>query len=170
MLPLVQALGKVYQNDALCKERDLSAGERLEFHQLHSAPLMEDLQRRAIDQLDQKKVEPNSGLGNALRYMLKRWNRLTQFLRIPGAPLDNNLCEQILKRAVLNRKNSLFYRTEHGAFIGDLFMSLIHTCSLCGANPFEYLSILQRHSAELFKNPAKWLPWNYAETLQGQPP
>ena len=163
---LLETLGKVYQNDALCKERDLSAGDSLEFHRSHSAPLMEELKGRANDQLDQKKVEPNSGLGKALRYMLKRWSRLTQFLRIPGAPLDNNLCEQILKRAVLNRKNSLFYRTEHGAFIGDLFMSIIHTASLCGANPFEYLCALQRHSSELFKNPANWLPWNYKETLR----
>lgn len=55
---------------------------------------------------------------------------MTLFLRAPKAPLDNNLYEQVLKKAILHRKNSLFYKTEHGAYVGDLFMSLIHTCSL----------------------------------------
>ena len=65
---------------------------------------------------------------------------MTAFLREPQAPLDNNLCERALKRAVLHRKNALFYRTLNGAQVGDLYMSLIHTCQLCGANSFNYLS------------------------------
>ena len=96
--------------------------------------------------------------------MLKHWEPLTLFLRVPGAPLDNNLCEQVLKQAILHRKNSLFFKTEHGAYIGDLFMSLIYTCRLNRVNPFHYLTTLQKHSSELFKNPRKWLPWNYLQT------
>jgi hypothetical protein len=87
------------------------------------------------------------------------------FLRKAGAPLDNNLVERSLKRAVLHRKNALFYRTLHGAQVGDLFMSLIHTCQLCGANSFDYLVELQRHAHELTARPAEWMPWNYRETL-----
>jgi transposase len=66
---------------------------------------------------------------------------------------------------VLHRKNSLFYRTLHGAQVGDLFMSLIHTCQLCGVNSFEYLTELIRHRRELAANPAQWMPWNYGEQL-----
>src|ERR1039458_6377299 len=91
--------------------------------------------------------------------------RLTLCLRQPGAPLDNNICERALKKAILHRKNSLFYKTENGARVGDLFMSLIHTCELCGANPFDYLTQLQRHAAKLARNPSPWMPWNYRETL-----
>ncbi|PYP84841.1 MAG: hypothetical protein DMF61_18870 [Blastocatellia bacterium AA13] len=47
-------------------------------------------------------------------------------LRVPGAPIDNNICERALKKAVLHRKNSLFYRTKNGASVGDL-MNLIYT-------------------------------------------
>ena len=83
-------------------------------------------------------------------------------MRKPGAPLDNNLCEQALKRAIMHRKNSLFYKTENGAHVGDLFMSLIHTAELCGANPFDYLTQLQRHADALKRDPAAWMPWNYA--------
>jgi transposase len=70
-----------------------------------------------------------------------------------------------LKKAIRHRKNSLFYKTEKGAEVGDLFMSLIHTCELNGANPFDYLTLLQRHSAELAGNPSAWMPWNYGQTL-----
>ena len=78
---------------------------------------------------------PNSGLGAVISYLLKHWERLTLFLRKAGAPLDNNLVERALKKAILHRKNSLFYKTENGARVGDLFMSLIHTAELYGANP-----------------------------------
>jgi len=87
-----------------------------------------------------------------------------------GAPLDNNICEQALKRAVLHRKNALFYKTLHAAEVGDLFMTLIHTRQLCGANSFEYLTELQRHARELAANPAEWMPWNYREKLAHPPP
>jgi hypothetical protein len=166
---LVETLGKVYHFDGIAKEREMPADERLEFHKSHSGPIMDELKTWAADQITQRKVEPNSGLGKAIKYMLDRWVKLTQFLRIPGALLDNNLCEQILKRAILHRKNSLFYRTEHGAFVGDLFMSVITTCTLNGVNPFEYLIILQEHTSELFKDPSRWMPWNYKEALHPPP-
>ena len=96
---------------------------------------------------------------------MRHWKALTAFLREAGAPLDNKSVERALKRAVLHRKNALFYRTLNGAQVGDLFMSLIHTCQLCGANSFDYLTELQRHARELAANPAEWMPWNYRETL-----
>ena len=64
--------------------------------------------------------------------MLKHWQKLTLFLRVPGPPLDNNICERALKMAIRHRKNSLFYKTLRGAAVGDLYMSLIHTCYLSG--------------------------------------
>jgi transposase len=42
-------------------------------------------------------------------------------------------------------------------------MSLIHTCELCQANPFEYLTELERHSREVAQNPQAWMPWNYRQ-------
>ncbi|MFQ5463723.1 MAG: transposase [Phycisphaerae bacterium] len=109
---------------------------------------------------------PNSGVGRAIGYMLNHWRKLTQFLKIAGAPLDNNLCERILKRAILHRKNAMFYLSENGARVGDLFMSLIHTCRLCGANPFDYLTDLQQHAAALAARPENWMPWNYRDMIE----
>jgi transposase len=86
------------------------------------------------------------------------------------ASLDSNICERALKRAILHRKNALFYRTLNGAEVGDLFMSLIHTCQLCDANSFDYLTELQRHAQEVESKPAEWMPWNYHETLERSVP
>jgi transposase len=90
---------------------------------------------------------------------------LTLFLREAGAPVDNNLVERALKKAILHRKNSLFYKTVNGAEVGDLFMSLIHTCELNRVNSFDYLTELLRHAEELKQNPSEWMPWNYREKL-----
>jgi hypothetical protein len=167
---VLESLGSVYHNDKQARERKLSPEERLRFHQEHSAPVMRHLHGWLEAQLAEKKTEPNSGLGKAITYLRRHWKGLTAFLRQTGAPLDNNICEQALKRAVLHRKNALFYKTLHGAEVGDLFMSLIHSCQLADVNSFEYLTELQRHAEELAANPADWLPWNYRERLTHSPP
>jgi transposase len=164
---VLESLSVIYRNDAIARERNLSPSARRHFHQSESGPTMEKLHIWLGRQLEDRLVEPNSSLGGAISYMLKHWDRLTLFLRVAGAPLDNNLCERALKRAILHRKNALFYKTGHGAQVGDLFMSLIHTCELCGANPFDYLTELERHTCELSENPQNWMPWNYRETLTG---
>jgi transposase len=168
---VLETLSVIYRNDASAKQRHLSPEERLLFHQAESGPVMEELHVWLVQQFDERRVEPNSSLGGAISYMLKHWEKLTLFLRVAGAPLDNNICERALKRAILHRKNALFYKTCHGAHVGDLFMSLIHTCELCGANPFDYLTELERHADELSSNPQNWMPWNYraASNHQQQP-
>ena len=111
---VLEALGEVYHQDRLARERGLSRVERLHFHQQHSKPVMDDLHQWLEAQLKENKVEPNSGLGKAIGYMLRHWQALTLFLREPGAPLDKNLVERALKKAILHRKNSLFYKTLNG--------------------------------------------------------
>lgn len=164
---LLETLAVVYRNDAAARERQLSAAARLQFHQEASQPTMQQLHDWLTQQLDEKLTEPNSALGGAIRYMLKHWEKLTLFLRQAGAPLDNNLCERALKKAILHRKNALFYKTQNGARVGDLFMSLIYTCQLNEANPFDYLTELQRHLDQLAASPEVWMPWNYQATSRG---
>lgn len=162
---VLELLGQVYGNDAEARERKLTSAERLRMHQERSGPVMEQLRQWLQAQLAEKRTEPNSGLGKAITYLQRHWRPLTAFLRVAGAPLDNNIVERSLKRVVLHRKNALFYRTLNGAQVGDLFMSLIHTCQLCGSNSFDYLTELQRHARELATRPADWMPWNYRQTL-----
>ena len=119
----------------------VAAAEMAQRHGLHCTtkilrlPHMDRLHVWCQAQLDERKVEPNSGLGKAIQYLLRHWPELTLFLRQSGAPLDDNLCERALKKAILHRKNAWFYRTQNGAKVGDLFMSLIPTAGLNNSNP-----------------------------------
>jgi transposase len=162
---LLESLAVVYRNDAEARQRRLSPQERLQFHQEASRATMLDLRDWLTRQRDEKQTEPNSALGSAITYMLKHWDPLTLFLRQAGSPLDNNLCERALKKAILHRKNALFYKTQNGARVGDVFMSLIYTCGLNQANPFDYLTQLQRHTNSVAAHPELWMPWNYRDTL-----
>lgn len=159
---VLDALAQVYKNET--DTRGLSDTDRLLYHQEYSGPIMSDLKDWLQQQLDDHLVEPNSSLGEAILYMQKHWDPLTLFLREAGAPLDNNLCERALKKAILHRKNSYYYKTANGARVGDMFMSLIHTCELNGINPFEYLTALQEHATTVAQCPDNWFPWNYPQT------
>jgi transposase len=166
---VLETLGEVYQHEAFCREQGMSAEQRLGYHQSHSGPRMKELEEWFGEQFAERKVEPNSGLGQAITYMQNHWAKLTLFLRQAGAPLDNNLCERALKKAILHRKNALFYKTQNGAHVGDLFMSLIHTCQFCDANPFHYLTALQEHSEPVARSPQQWMPWNYRDQCSREP-
>lgn len=162
---VLKIFSAIYANDELARRRRMSAAQRLRFHQERSAPQMEKLREWMSNQVEEKRVEPNSGLGHAIAYMQRRWKKLTLFLRKLGAPLDNNICERALKRAILHRKNALFFKTTNGARVGDLYMTLIHTCELNHANPLDYLTQLQRHARKVREHPEQWLPWNYRRAV-----
>ena len=158
---VLKKLREVYGTDEEAKRRKMDPEQRLALHQRMSTPVMEEIRVWIEEQFEQKKIEPNSSLGQALSYLQKHWGPLTLFLREPGAPIDNNIVERSLKMAILHRKGSMFYKTLHGASVGDLFMSLIHTCHLAGVNAFDYLTTLKRHSSEMREHPELWMPWNY---------
>ena len=162
---VIEAFKVVYHNDKVAREERMSDEQRLSHHQTHSKQPMDDLKSWLQRQLDDKLVEPNSALGEAIHYLLRRWDSLTLFLRKAGAPLDNNLCERGLKKAILHRKNSMFYKTRRGALVGDVYMSLIYSCELAGVSALDYLNQLQLHARDVAAQPDRWLPWNYGENL-----
>jgi len=139
---VIDAIATVYKHEAHCKDHPLTAAQRLAYHQEHSREVMDELKTWMEQQLQERLVEPNSRLGGAFAYLLKRWKALTRFLHIPGAPLDNNTAERALKIILRYRKNSLFYKNAHGAYVGDVLTSLIETCRLNGINPLDYLRAL----------------------------
>ncbi len=158
---LLKELREVYRTDAQAKREGMDPQARLAFHQWQSSPVMTRLEIWLREQIEGGKVEPNSGLGQAITYMRKHWVPLTLFLREPGAPLDNNACEAVVKRAIMHRKNSLFYRSLTGARTGDTFMSLIHSAELNGVEPFEYLIEMLKHPEKVEREPDRWMPWCY---------
>ncbi len=158
---VTEALKVVYEHDEEARTQQLSAQERLVYHQTYSGPVMETLKTWLKQQSAERAVEPNSSLGKAITYMVGHWKTLTRFLTVPGAPLDNNTAERALKLCIRQRKNSLFYATEHSAYIASLLTSLIATCVQAGVNALEYLVAVQEHRQEVFANPGAWLPWTY---------
>jgi transposase len=162
---VLEELRIVFRAEARCRRQQLAPEQRLALHQRVSAPVMERLKSWMKAELDHKRVEPNSGLGKAFAYLLARWGPLTLFLHVAGAPLENNICERALKMAIRHRNNSLFYRSERGADVGDLYMTLIHTAQLHGVNAFEYLTALLRHASGVADDPAAWLPWAYRDRV-----
>jgi len=162
---VIETLAEVYKYDEEARLEKMTPSERLCFHQENSKPLMDKLAKWFEEQFVQKKIEENSNLGQVINYMQNHWQKMTGFLRIEGAPLDNNCLERALKVAILNRKNAYFYKTENGAHVGDVLMSLIETCRRAKANPFDYLTRVQENAGNVIKNPGKWLPWNYKETI-----
>lgn len=165
-LHVMQALSKVYEFDALT--RDMTKLERFVFHRKNSKPIMLALHVFLKKQLADNLVELNGSLGKAIRYMLKHWKKLRRFLTTPGAPIDNNIVERALKIPIRNRKNAMFYKTLHGATIGNILISLIYTAKLAKINPIDYLVALQKNKSAVHKNPADWVPWLYKQTVKNK--
>jgi hypothetical protein len=161
---VLDVLSQVFDHDEHTRQAQLSPAARLAYHQAHSRPLLDELQRWLQQQVDERLVEPNSALGKAIGYLQKHWATLTRFVSAPGAPLDKNLAERALKLFIRQRKNSLFYKNEHSASIASVLTSLIATCLYAGVNAVEYLVALQEHRREVFANPAAWLPWAFARS------
>lgn len=158
---VVEALKLVFDHDEAARREQLSAPERLGYHQAKSGPIMAALQKWLEQQTAERLAEPNSSLGKAIAYLLGHWETLTRFLTVAGAPLDNNVAERALKLCIRQRKNSLFYATEHSAYIASVLTSVIATCLQAGVNALAYLVAVQEHRQEVFANPSAWLPWNY---------
>lgn len=160
---LLEGLAVVFKNEKLTK--GMSKEDRLRFHQKNSGFALGQVKKKVNTLLRERRVEDNSDFGKALLYMQKHWLKMMAFLRVLGAPLTNNLCERVLKMAILYRKNSYFFRSLNGAAVGDIYMSLIHTATLCGENPFDYITELIRNGSSVAAFPADWMPWTYRATL-----
>ncbi len=162
---VLELISKIYENEKHCKDSKLNALQRLLYHQKYSIPILNEWYKWLKKQFDEKLVEPNSSLGAAIKYTLKHWDKLTQFTRVEGAPIDNNILEMSLRIPIRLRKSAYFYKTNVGAAVGDCMMSLIYTCIAAKQQPIEYLTQLQINAASVAKNPSLWLPWNFKAQL-----
>ena len=163
---VLNTLKGIYKIDARSRTEGLDPKQRLKLHQDESGPLMRALRDWMTAQFAERKTEPNSGLGKAIRYMDHNWEALSRFLQVENAPLDNNITERALKKAIRHRRNSLFYKTLNGARVGDVHMALIHTAELNDVNAFDYMVALLRHPRQIAEHPGEWMPWNYRATLE----
>lgn len=142
--------------DQRIKRDKLNGDERLRLHQSHSMPVMQQLYDDFIQCLEEELVEQNSGLGKAMQYFINHFDSLTQFRKVKGAPIDNNLMEQALKWVVRDRKNAMFHKTISGAAIADVITSIIATAANACVNvfePFLYSPFLQQALLQNLNHP-----------------
>jgi hypothetical protein len=100
-LHVLNLLKEVNQNDAEARNQGMSPPQRLQFHRTQSGPKMDELKTWLTAQIEERKVEPNSGLGEAIAYMLKYWQALTLFLRQPAAAVTNSKIFQACRKDTL---------------------------------------------------------------------
>ena len=140
----------------------MSADERLAFHQMHSKPVMDNLKTWIEAQFEEKHVEPNSGLGKALNYLISHWDPLTAFLRVAKAPVSNNLSEAMLRIVAQGRKVFLFVGHDEAGQNLAIIQSLVATCEYNRINPLAYLThVLPRIDDYPAKQIDDLLPHNY---------
>lgn len=162
---VINVYKKVYAIEAEIKEAKMSDLERLNRHEQESLPLIEALMDDLRKKIEERKVEPNGPLGKAINYFINHKEGLLGFTKYPGAPLDNNEEERDLKRIILHRNNSQFFKNEIGSAVGDIHSSIILTTIKAKENPLNYIATLLKHADEVKKSPDKFLPWNYKETV-----
>ena len=162
--PIMTKLAKVFANDKETKE--LSDVARMLYHQQNSGPILHACYDEIESILEDPRTEPNGELAKALRYLKKHWVKLTRFLSVPGAPIDNNIVERALKLAIRIRKNSLFYKSNYSAGLSGVLQSLIETSIASNINPVDYLAAIHTYAHYVQNNPSQWLPWTYQDTLK----
>jgi transposase len=162
---VLELYASIFYNEKVSLEKKMSWEDRQKYHQEESGPIMEEIKRFCNALLESKTIEPNDLFGKSIAYQNKHWEGLTLFLRVPGAPLTTNSVERALKAAIRNRKNSLFYKTEWGALVGDIHHTIIETCTRNDVDPMDYLVACQICSNEVRTSPHLWLPWNFAKNF-----
>lgn len=165
-----QAYAQVFRNDAHCRNESLSPAERLDYHRLHSLPIMEAMAARASFDIEARIVEPNSTLGKAYAYFKNHYENFTAFCRVENAPVCNNLAERMLKAFIRQRKASLFFRNSLGAAVADILSSLLITAHANELNPVRYIETMLLHPDLLRSDPDAFLPWNFKARFGDDPP
>lgn len=167
---VIKQYAKIWHNDTHCASEQYSPEQRLVWHREHSLPTMQAIRSQCRQWLDSGEIEVNSAMGKACQYFENHYEGLSAFCRLENAKIDNNDVERTLKLIIRSRKNSLFYKTQNGADVGDTLISLMATAVHAGVNVLEYLIAIQQNEYEVGRNPGRWLPWNYLQNLQIEQP
>jgi len=144
--------------------RSQTAGARQSMRQSKSLPLVTAMKIWLEKQFTL--IPPRSGLADAIRYTLTRWDNLCCFLDDGRIELDTNTVERAIRPVTLGRKNHLFAGSDSGANRWATVCSLITTAKLNDVEPFAYLQdVLERMSnGHPMSRLDDLLPWNWRPT------
>lgn len=161
--PILRLYSAIFKRDKILQ--DALPADRLAAHRNDSLPQMEEIKHLIESDFRLKRVEPNSELGKNYNYFLNHYHKLIAFCEHESAPICNNAAERLLKRAIRHRKNSLFFKNQVGAVVGDILMSILMTAVENKLEPVKYVNDLLDFPDHRKQNPKLWLPWNYPKTV-----
>lgn len=86
-----------------------------------------------------------SATARAIDYSLNRWAALTRYVDDGELPVDNNWVENRIRPIALGRQNWLFAGSLRAGKRAAAVMSLIHSATLNGLEPYAYIrDVLER--------------------------
>lgn len=105
-------------------------------------------------------------LGQAARYIITHFKKLTAYLENPAVEASNNLRERMLRTEKLIEKSSMFRRTIEGRAVLDILRTILQTAVAAGVPPQEYLIHLMRTDPdEVATHPERHTPRAWAAQL-----
>lgn len=128
---------KIYAVESKAKMEELSTDQRYELRQQKSIEVLNDLKSWMLE--NYKSVLPKSTIGQALHYILERFDRLMLYTTNGKLEIDNNLVENAIRPVAIGRKNYLFAGSHNGARRAAMLYSFQGTCRINDINPFEWL-------------------------------
>ena len=155
----LKEIAYIYKNDEICLNK--TPKDRLLYHVEHSLPHLNNIYNEIDYLFREKLIEPNSSLGKAMNYWIRHKRKLMRFVQVEGVDIDNSKSERALKTIILQRKNSLFFKSLSSAEVLSGISSIVKTCAVNKINAFGYLNWVQENWQAVQKSPENFLPWHY---------
>jgi transposase len=153
---------KLYSVEQLGRDKSLSLEELHRLRQEQAVPVLENIKVWMMDAYPQ--VLPESTIGKAIGYSLKRWDKLCLYTTNARLQIDNNLVENAIRPVAIGRKNYLFAGSHDGARRAAMLYSFLGTCKINNINPFEWLQdILRRIPSHSVNKLQELLPNNWTQ-------
>ena len=160
---VLMEMQKLYAIEQVARDKSLSLEELHTLRQEQAVPVLENIKAWMMNAYPQ--VLPESTIGKAIGYSLKRWHKLTLYATDARLQIDNNLVENAIRPVAIGRKNYLFAGSHDGARRAAMLYSFLGTCKINNVNPFEWLrDILRRIPSHSVNKLEQLLPNNWTPT------
>ena len=154
---------KLYAVEQEGRDKSLSLEELYTLRQEQAVPVLENIEAWMMETYPQ--VLPESTIGKAIGYSLKRWDKLSLYTTDARLQIDNNLVENAIRPVAIGRKNYLFAGSHNGARRAAMLYSFLGTCKINNVNPFDWLrDILRRIPSHSVNKLDQLLPNNWTPT------
>ncbi len=160
---------QLYNIEQDCRDRKLDFDQIRDLRMQRAVPILEHMKGWLIEQYSQ--VLPQGVIGKAIAYNLKRWDKLSIYIREGWLKIDNNPVENAIRPVTLGRKNYLFAGSHAAAGRTAMLYSLMGTCKMHGINPYDWLKdMLTRIADHPINRIEELLPQNSQLKLKSDDP